>query len=71
LTDNTHAKLSYLRQDAADALRTYINLLFGAKGHANLAALGYINAQAKFTLACLEAKQGDILPYVELPNDAS
>lgn len=67
------AKLSYLRQDAADALRIYLGLHRGYSYQAttweqiNLAALGYVNAQTKYTLACLEAKRGEILPYVELP----
>jgi hypothetical protein len=67
---DTDAKLSHLRQDAATALSTYLRLRehTNRSKHCNLAALGYITAQAKYTLACHEAQQGLILPYVEVPD---
>ena len=70
---DVEAKLSFLRQGAADALNTYLTMAFHPRfgqgpTTVNLAALDYLNAHTKYTLACLEAKRGDILPYVELPE---
>lgn len=75
---DTDAKLSFLRQDAAHALRVYMSLFsvwtLGNDSDAsrdeqiNVAALGYVAAQAKYTLACHEAQQGSILDHVEVPT---
>jgi hypothetical protein len=66
----TRAKLSYLRSDAAKALETYLSLR--AWKHPRhmyeSAAISYITAQAKYTLACAEVQDDSILDYVEIPT---
>ncbi len=58
---STRAKLSHLRQDAANALCTFMGFLSSPTANGeeiNIAALGYVSAQATYTLACGEAKKG-------------
>jgi hypothetical protein len=64
-------KLSHLRQDVADALGIYLAFQGDrrvSEEQVNVAALGYVNAQTKYTLACAEVQMGPILPYVEVDH---